>query len=144
MEVAGIVIGGVGLVVLFDNCMNAFQCIDAGRKYGKDYQEAALKVSLIQLRLARWRKTVDIVEDTSRIHRQKDISFASEDGVEIVRDLLESIQIRFHEIEKASMRHGIKSPEATHPTVPSIDDMTAQVEQLAVARQRSRRIVPRQ
>lgn len=139
MEVAGIAIGGIGLVALFDNCMNAFHCIDSGIKYGRDYQEAALKVSLLQLRLVRWRHTVEIVEDRSGASRPKNIPVASDHEVEIVRDLLESIQNRFKEIERASKRHGLDSPipKATQPAVPSVEVLTTRMETLALTRQKT-------
>lgn len=62
MEVAGIVIGGVGLAALFDSCMSTFEYVDVGRKYGSAYQKAALKISVLELRLSRWGEQVHFSE----------------------------------------------------------------------------------
>jgi hypothetical protein len=53
-EVTGLAIGGVALASLFDACMRTFERIDAGKNCGRDYQEAALKITLLGNRLSRW------------------------------------------------------------------------------------------
>jgi hypothetical protein len=53
-EVAGLAIGGVALASLFDTCMRTFKRINAGKNCGRDYQEAALKITLLGNRLSRW------------------------------------------------------------------------------------------
>lgn len=70
-------IGGVGLLTLFDSCMNGFEYVDSAAAYGKDYQQAALRISLLQLRFSRWSKNVTFVDDKSKAPR--DIYVASTD-----------------------------------------------------------------
>lgn len=59
-EAAGLVIGGVALVSLVDTTINTFGLIEAGAAYGRTYNQIALKLSLSQLRLARWRDASEL------------------------------------------------------------------------------------
>lgn len=66
-EVAGLAIGGVALASLFDTCMRTFERIDAGKNCGRDYQEAALKITLLGNRLSRWEELYRTVAPSSTI-----------------------------------------------------------------------------
>ena len=105
-EVAGLVIGGVGLVALFDSCMSGFQYLEAGANYGRDYNKAALKVSLNQLRLAQWRNSVELVEDPQ--HGTRGLPIANSEQTAKVQELLEEIQDGFEVAEKTAQRHKLK------------------------------------
>lgn len=94
MEVAGVIIGGVGLAALFDTCMNTFEYVDTGKKYGVDYQKAALKVSVLELRLSRWGQQVQFSATTAR-----------NPSADQVEGLLGQIQMDLEDACKASKRY---------------------------------------
>ena len=56
-EVAGLVIGGISLVAMFESCMNIFDYVDSGRNFTTGYQDAALDITMLGARLARWERT---------------------------------------------------------------------------------------
>ncbi|USW55201.1 Putative prion-inhibition and propagation, HeLo domain, HeLo domain superfamily [Septoria linicola] len=59
-EAAGLAVGGVALVSLVDTTINTFGLIESGASYGRTYNQIALKLSLSQLRLARWRDSNEL------------------------------------------------------------------------------------
>jgi len=56
-EIAGLVVGGIALASLFDTCMSTFDRVDAGINCGKEYQDAALKITLLGRHLAQWEES---------------------------------------------------------------------------------------
>jgi hypothetical protein len=104
-EVAGLVIGGVGLAALFDTCMSTFEYVDTGRKYGVDYQKAALKVSVLELRLSRWGQQVRFSEAVAE--------GSTSDQSPQVKALLGQIQVDLEDACKASKRYVL--PRSNEP-----------------------------
>jgi hypothetical protein len=102
MEVAGLVVGGVGLAALFETCMNTFEYVDTGKKYGVDYQKRALKVSVLELRLSRWGQQV----------RFSETSPTSQQSTQ-VEALLGQIQMDLEDACKASKRYVL--PKSNEP-----------------------------
>jgi hypothetical protein len=92
--VTELVIGGVALAGLFDTCMNMFERIDAGKNCGRDYQEAALKITLLGNRLSRW-------ED---IYHQSELSSTPREGY-LAEAALQSINMSLNRLCKASDRY---------------------------------------
>ncbi|CAK3818241.1 Hypothetical predicted protein [Lecanosticta acicola] len=136
-EVAGLVIGGVGLAAMFDVCMNAFDRVESGKAYGKDYQEAALSLRTLQLRLARWRETVEIVEDSSQANYG--VPVASQAQAELLGDLLGSIEGKFKDAEKAGKLHKFKNPTAPPPPADgswTINALEEKVQTMSLERQK--------
>lgn len=105
MEVAGIVIGGVGLAALFDSCMSAFQYIDTGKKYGADYQKAALKIAVLELRLSRWAQRVSFSGPAPANY-----TAATADQSSLVENLLDQIKEDLASAEKTPKRYDLSSP----------------------------------
>lgn len=136
-ETAGLVIGGIGLLSLFDSCMSAFEYVDSGRQYGKDYNKAALKINLLRLRLSRWKQTVDIRDSLDGISNK--VQVASPDEVKRVEELLGYIGADLKTAEEKSQRYQLKNapPPDNSPEAQTIDLLSDRVRDLAVSRQKS-------
>lgn len=135
-EAAGLVIGGVGLLALFDTCMSAFEYIDAGRHYGKDYQKAALKLEVLQIQLSRWKSTVDIRDDLTGISDK--VQVATQDEVKTVEKLLGEINNDLEDARKTSKRYELETlpPPDESAEAATLDAVTMRMRQLAVKRQK--------
>lgn len=118
-EVAGLVIGGVALASLFDTCINTFDRLDAGRNCGRDYQEAALRISLLGNRLRRW-------EDTYRTSLP---SSSPEDG-SVAKQALQSIEANLKTVCKTSTRY--QQPGSTN----GVAAMTEKLQNLTVVKEK--------
>lgn len=57
-EVAGLVIGGISLAAIFDQCITIIKYVDSGKDCNEDYQDAALMLTLLGGRLNRWERTL--------------------------------------------------------------------------------------
>lgn len=134
-EVAGLVIGGVGLLGLVDSCINALDYVDAGRKYGKDYQKTALKISVLQLRLSRWKESVDIREDVTGLSGR--VQVATEEEAENVRELLGHIKADLKTAEETSQRYKLKNaPPAEQGTeAATMETLSIRVRKMSLGRQ---------
>lgn len=53
-EVAGLVLGTVGLAALFQSCIELFDRFELGRNFASDYRLARTKIGLLHARLSRW------------------------------------------------------------------------------------------
>lgn len=53
-EIAGLVIGGVSLVTLFDTCLSGYDKIELARNYGRDYERLVVKFELLRTRFYLW------------------------------------------------------------------------------------------
>ena len=126
MEVAGLVVGGVGLAALFDSALSGFEHIESGANHGREYNKAALKLSLNQLRLARWKDASSgaisaLPQETSR-----------------VKELLGEIETNFEDAQIVAKRYKQKPvldlDKAENAT---IEALIARVRGLAIVRQKS-------
>ena len=61
-EVAGLVVGDAGLAVSFESCIGVFERVESGANYGTEYEKAALRISLLELRLSRWAQNIRFAE----------------------------------------------------------------------------------
>lgn len=137
-EVAGLVIGGIGLAATFDTAVNAFDRVETGKAYGRDYQEASLSIATLQLRLVRWRNTVKIVDDASL--ERSGLPVASAEAAEVLGGLLGSIARNFSDAEQVARLHKPKagSIEPRTPATGSamIDELEKKVRDLTLQRQK--------
>ncbi|KAK3379429.1 prion-inhibition and propagation-domain-containing protein [Lasiosphaeria ovina] len=62
-EMFGTVVGALGVVDLFNNCVDCFEYVQMGRHFGRDYERCQLKLKVAQLRLSRWGEAIAINED---------------------------------------------------------------------------------
>jgi hypothetical protein len=79
-EVAGLVIGGVGLAALFTTCVDCFEYVQLGRQFGDRYGRCLLEIDVLKLRLSRWGATVNQLQPVT-----------NQDDVETVKRLLSDI-----------------------------------------------------
>ncbi len=82
-EIAGLAIGGVSVVALVNAAMSALDKIEAAKAYGKDYQQSALRVSLLRLRLSRCPQSIQNASNGQ--------SFGTPEDYDSVKTSLESI-----------------------------------------------------
>jgi Prion-inhibition and propagation len=59
-EAAGLVIGGIALIALFDDSIKFLECIDSGRHYSKEYEQALTMMLVLRARLAAWGESVNV------------------------------------------------------------------------------------
>ena len=132
-EVAGLVIGGVSLASLFDSCMNAFDYIDSAKTYGKEYQKSAVKVSLLQLRLARWEESVSAAASPGSALKIG----TAQDG-ETAKDLLGEIATGIEDTEKVAKRYKLKQapPLMDNNEAMSMEALVSRAKNLSIRRQR--------
>jgi len=60
MEAAGLTVGVVALAGLFNNAVDCFDYVQAGRSFGKNSQICLTKLSNAQLRVSRWGESVGL------------------------------------------------------------------------------------
>ena len=106
-EVAGLIVGGVSLSALFDQCMNIIHYVDSGRHCGDAQQDAALMLTLLGGRLSRWERAYRSVRAESS---------TEEEGEDAERYLLQ-IQKRLQDAEELGKRYSIETPTVTSSSV---------------------------
>ncbi|KAK6524193.1 hypothetical protein TWF694_005853 [Orbilia ellipsospora] len=94
-EIAGLVIGGLGLATLFSSVIGLCECVRFGKSFGQDYETALTRLSIIKLRLSRW---------AAAIQDQDEDFTTSEDGQHASK-ILERIKHLFEEMQKLSLRY---------------------------------------
>ena len=97
-EVAGLILGSVSLTALFNNCVDNFNYIQLGRKFGRDFETSLVKLDLIKLRFSRWGESMRLADLDTRTRQ----SIRSQQNEEILGHLLGQISFVFKEAEKAS------------------------------------------
>ncbi|KAJ9651711.1 hypothetical protein H2198_009023 [Neophaeococcomyces mojaviensis] len=102
MEPAGLAVGVVGLIGTFTTCMQCFEYIQYGKRFGKDYESAILRLDVSRLKLARWAESVGL-NDPSRTRELQ--SSLKDREIEIAEQLLGAIKEAFDDVEKHSRRY---------------------------------------
>ncbi|EPE27926.1 UBC-like protein [Glarea lozoyensis ATCC 20868] len=59
-EVAGLVVGAVGVLGIFSACIECFDIVDAGRNYSKELEQLSALLALERLRFCIWGQTVGL------------------------------------------------------------------------------------
>ncbi|KAK4040122.1 prion-inhibition and propagation-domain-containing protein [Parachaetomium inaequale] len=62
-ESFGVVSGAVGIATAFKACIDCFEYIKLGRRFGRDFQTSQLALNCTRLRLSRWGEAVHIYDD---------------------------------------------------------------------------------
>lgn len=101
-EVVGLVIGGVSLAALFDQCISIIKYADSGIHCGEAYQDAALMITLLGGRLSRWERAYPITR----------LDTATEEDGENAEHWLKQIQKRLQEAVKLGERYVVEPPSA--------------------------------
>lgn len=60
MEVAGLVLGAVSVVTAWDTCVQAFEIIASGRRFGYEYEVIRVKLEVERVRLLTWGEEVGL------------------------------------------------------------------------------------
>ena len=63
-EIFGTVASALSVAALFNNCVDCFEYIQLGRRFGQDYERPQLKVDIAKTRLSRWGEAVAIHRDS--------------------------------------------------------------------------------
>ena len=133
-ETAGLIIGGVSLSALFTTCVDCFEYVQLGRKFGTNYTRCLLKLDITKLKLSRWADSVN--ESQCRF----EVQLKSEDDAKKVEMMLGEIIAMFAEAERVSKKfkteHGglIMNPDTDLEV--SIQSMHHKMASLALQRQR--------
>jgi Prion-inhibition and propagation len=100
MEPAGFAIGVACLAGAFTSCIECFEYVQLGRKFGEDYGKCVLRLDAAKVRMSRWGASVGLGAEP---RTQQQIS-ASEEEFRLARSLLEQIIDTFEDAEKLSGR----------------------------------------
>jgi hypothetical protein len=136
-EAVGLTVGGVGLATLFTTCIDCFEYVQLGRKFGTNYQRCLLKLDIMKLRLSRWADAVN----ESQQHYNVAISSTSE--APKVREILGEIIELFADAEKVSAKYKMKAKpgdlvayNADADLEPDLRSMHNKMRELAIKRQK--------
>ncbi|KAK6436276.1 hypothetical protein LTR95_007536 [Oleoguttula sp. CCFEE 5521] len=108
-EIAGLVIGGVALAGLVDSSLNLISRVESGRAFETTYQDAALEITMLGARLARWRKTYMQYPDPT----------ATEEQGQMAEDWLQAIQKRLEDAVQLGVKYEKEGPPAKQAEVGS-------------------------
>jgi hypothetical protein len=117
-EPFGIVAGAVGIAAAFTACVDCFEYIQLGRRFGRDYQTDLLSLNCIRLRLTRWGQAVNIIEDP-KLGRPD----ATSNEIQTVKDSLLQILVLFADAEKISKKYRLNSKTGDDLSVLSTDEL---------------------
>ena len=99
-EAFGIFAGAASLLSLFTPCMDAFECIQFGRNFGRDYETCQLRLDIIRLRLLRWGVSLGFTGgETEQASQQIHVSARDQ---RLVKLILEHMTRALDEAESAS------------------------------------------
>ncbi|KAK4142226.1 prion-inhibition and propagation-domain-containing protein [Dichotomopilus funicola] len=103
-EVFGIVSGTAGIVSVFSTCMECFDYVQTGRRFGKDFQVDLLTLSLLKLRLSRWGEAVQIYDDPKLGHPE-----ATDTDVQLAENTLRQILVLFEDSNNISNKYRLEA-----------------------------------
>jgi len=101
-ELFGTVAGTLSVAALFNHCVDCFEYVQLGRRFGRDYERCQLKVKIAQTRLSRWGQEVAIHEDT-RFAATSPTDAPTQD----VQSILEEIEKLFLSAQKTPKRDAV-------------------------------------
>lgn len=98
MDPIGFTIGVAALAGTFTACVDCFEYIQLGRKFGQNYGQCILKLDATKVRMYRWRESLGFGDEPRQPF------FASEKEIKLARGLLEQIMDCFDDAERISER----------------------------------------
>jgi len=104
MEVAGLAVGVAGLAGLYGCCSSAFQLVQRGRSFGKDYKILETKFGNQELRLRAWGKACGLVEGTRYDQRLDEPGLFQQ-----LIATLECIKLLLSDAQELKERYGLRS-----------------------------------
>ncbi|KAJ0114163.1 uncharacterized protein J7T55_007998 [Diaporthe amygdali] len=105
-ETFGAVASALSIVALFNNCVEAFEYIQLGRHFGRDFTRCQLKLDVARTRLSRWGQAAAIYND----HRFAAIT-PPDRLSQHIRAILEEIDELFQVVQKSSKRYEIDATQ---------------------------------
>lgn len=99
-EAFGIAAGAVGVAAAFTACIDVFEYVNLGRRFGKDHQTSQLQLTLLRLRLSRWGESVHVYDDP-----QLGNPSASEVELEAAKATIFQILVLFEDSQKTCLRY---------------------------------------
>ena len=111
-ETAGLVLGAVALASLFNTCADCFRLIQIGIQASPDFQKAAIEISVLHLRFARWGEAIDV----SELHLPETEQL-------VLEGLLNQIKDVFAKSERISRRYQRTANEDDLPVYDAVSDM---------------------
>lgn len=103
-ELFGIVASALGVASLFNNCVDCFQYVRLGRRFGRDYERYQLRLDIAQTRLGRWGEAVKI-NSHPRFHS----SAPADQSVQVAQSIIEQIMFLFEFARKTSKRYELSA-----------------------------------
>jgi hypothetical protein len=107
MEVAGLVVGVAGLAGLFSCCSSAFQLVQRGRSFGKDYKILETKFSNQELRLRAWGRACGLIDGAHYDERLDEPHLYAQ-----LEATLECIKLLLSDAHELKERYGLRSHTA--------------------------------
>jgi hypothetical protein len=112
----GITASAIGIAAAFTACVDVFEYVHLGRRFGKDYQTNQLRLTLLRLRLSRWGTAVNIYNDP-----QLGNPSASKAEIQAAKDTLLHILVLFEDSSKISKEFKMKDDAGAAPDDASVD-----------------------
>lgn len=95
--------GGLGILGLFNNCVELFEHIQLGRHFGNDFQTYQLKLDLYQARLLRWGTSININQVQQFANgNPEDIPEDQKKRLQLLAVTLDALKTHFEQAEKKS------------------------------------------
>ena len=107
-EPAGLAVGLVALVGLFNNAVDCFSYVQAGRNLGKSYVTCQIKLSNAQLRFTRWGEAVGLPSDIqheAQLDRDTIARNFDEANIRKAKTRVSHIIQLFADAERVSQKH---------------------------------------
>lgn len=141
-QTASVVVTGPGLLEIFNACVDSISSIEHGLDYHWEHQDDKLRVSLLQLRLSRWKASVHLDGDSLNVAH--DAKYASPGEVQRVERLLIAIREALSSAEERSERHQVKDQTSRRDLGAdsgALQILTARVRQCNFSRQKGSSLV---
>ncbi|KAG8752104.1 hypothetical protein FRC14_007342 [Serendipita sp. 396] len=110
-EVAGLVIGAISMVTLWNTCVQAFDTVASGRNYGYDYEVLRVKLEVERIRLLAWGEAVGLAsvqKETTDPSKAIDTRLNRAEMRDTVLRLLGCIQHVFEDTQALQRKYGLK------------------------------------
>lgn len=102
----------IGVVTAWQTCVQVFEIIDSGKKYGMDYEVLRVKLEVERIRLLVWGEAVGLSE-VERGNPSPDARLNREEVRTVVLRLLGCIQNIFEHSERLQDRYGLRPIDPT-------------------------------
>jgi hypothetical protein len=107
MEIAGLAIGVASLAGLYSCCIGAFQLVQKGRSFGKDYKILETKFGNQELRLRAWGRACGLIDES-----QYDQRLDEPELHERLQATLDCIKLLLSDAKELKERYGLRRCQA--------------------------------